>query len=270
MSGIEQGIYQLGWLDEFSQRHSPVHSIDPRAKVIVTFVFLVCVVSFGKYDILGLLPFLVFPIALMTESGMPGVELGRRLLIAAPFAIVVGIFNPLLDRAVVAHLGTLAITGGVVSYVSIILRFLLTTSAALLLVATTSMPDVCAAIERLGVPNVLATQLLFLYRYIFVLVEEVMRLARARSLRSFDGRGMGMSVYGNILGHLLLRTVARSQRVFAAMQCRGFDGRLRTRRTLAMTGRDWAFIFGWSAAFVVFRLVDVTLLLGLLVTKVIS
>lgn len=270
MSGIEHGLYQLGWLDQFSQRTSPVHRIDPRAKVVVTLVFLVCVVSFGKYDILGLLPFVLFPVVMMTDSGMPAIELGRRLAIAAPFAIVVGIFNPLLDREVIAHLGAIPVTGGAVSYLSIIVRFLLTTSAALLLVATTSMPEVCAAIERMGVPNVLSTQLLFLYRYIFVLAEEVLRLARARSLRSFEGRGMGVGVYGNILGHLLLRTVSRSQRVFAAMQCRGFDGRVRTRRTLSMTGRDWLFVFGWSAAFLLFRLIDVPLLLGSLITKVIS
>ncbi len=270
MSSVESGVYQLGWLDEFSRHDSPVHRIDPRAKVVTTFVFLVCVVSFGKYDVLGLLPFVLFPLVLATDSGMPAVELWRRLMVAAPFALVVGIFNPLLDREVIAHVGAIPITGGMVSYLSIIMRFLLTTSTALLLIATTSMPDVCAAIDRLGVPNVLATQLLFLYRYIFVLAEEVLRLARARSLRAFGRRGLGMRVYGNILGHLLLRTIARSQRVFSAMQCRGFNGQIRTRRKLGMHTRDWAFVFGWSAVFVFFRLVDVTLLLGDLAMRVIS
>ena len=33
----------------------PVHRVDPRAKVITTAVFIVCVVSHGKYDLLGLL-----------------------------------------------------------------------------------------------------------------------------------------------------------------------------------------------------------------------
>ena len=129
------------------------------------------------------------------------------------------------------------------------------------------MTNVCMAIERLGAPDVFATQLLFLYRYIFVLAEETLTMSRARSLRSFDGRGMGLSVYGQILGQLLLRTYARAQRVYYAMLCRGFDGHVRTMRTLRFTGRDYAFMFGWSAVFVVFRLYNVPLLLGQIVTR---
>jgi cobalt/nickel transport system permease protein len=270
MSTLESGLYRLGWLDEFSGRDTPVHHVDPRAKVLATVVFLVCVVSMGKYDLLALLPFVIFPIVLMTDSGMPSRELGARLAIAAPFALVVGVFNPFFDQTVLGTIGPITVTGGWVSYASIMLRFLLTTSAALMLIATTGMTGVCAGIERLGVPDVLSTQLLFLYRYIFVLAEEVMRLARARSLRSFDNRGMGVKVYGSILGHLLLRSVARAQRVFDAMQCRGFDGHVRTRSALRMAGSDWMFLLGWSALFVVFRFVNVPLLVGGLVSKVIS
>jgi hypothetical protein len=62
-------------------------------------------------------------------------------------------------------------------------------------------------------PDVLVTQLLLLYRYIFVLGGETMRMARARALRSFGSAGMGLGVYAQILGHLLLRTYARAQRI---------------------------------------------------------
>ncbi len=87
-------------------------------------------------------------------------------------------------------------------------------------------------LEKLGMPDVLATQLLFLYRYIFVLGEETMRMSRARASRSFGKRGMGMRVYSQILGHLLLRTYARAQHVYQAMLARGFDGHVRILRTL--------------------------------------
>ena len=76
--------------------------------------------------------------------------------------------------------------------------------------------------ERLGAPDVFATQLLFLYRYIFVLGEEAMSMTRARALRSFGGRGMGMRVYGLMLGHLLLRTYDRAQRVYLRHAQPGF------------------------------------------------
>ncbi len=81
---------------------------------------------------------------------------------------------------------------------------------------------------------------------------------------------MGVRVYGNIMGHLLLRAVARAQRVYEAMQCRGFDGRVRIRRTLHMRPSDWVFVVAWSFAFVVFRVFDVPVLIGELLTGLIS
>lgn len=270
MSALQEGLYDLGRLDRLGSADSPVHRIDPRAKVLVTLVFLVCVVSFGKYEILGMLPFVLFPIVMVAEGDLPVGFLLRKLVAVAPFAVMVGVFNPLLDRGAVATVGGVAIGGGWVSFASILLRFFLTTIAALILIATTSFPGVCAGLQRLGMPDVLVGQLLFLYRYLFVLGEETMRMARARALRSFGGRGMGMRVYGQILGHLLLRTYARAQRVYRAMLSRGFDGRVRVLRELRFTVRDAAFAAGWSAAFVVFRLYDVPTLLGRIVTGLVA
>ncbi len=270
MSSIESGIYQLGRIDQLASLDTPIHRVDPRAKVLATMVYLVCVVSFGKYEILQLLPFAIFPIVLASEGQVPFKFLGTRLLIASPFALFIGVFNPLLDTDVVVHIGGMGITAGWVSYASIMLRFTLTVSAALVLICTTGMNSVCTAIERMGVPDVLSTQLLFLYRYIFVLAEEVLTLSRARALRSFGRRGLGLRVYGQILGQLLLRTYGRAQRIYNAMLCRGFDGRVRTMRVLRFGARDFAFILGWSAIFLVFRLYNVPILLGQIVTGLVS
>lgn len=266
MPSIQEGLYDLGRLDRLAYLDTPMHRLDPRAKVVTTMVFLVCVVSFPKYAILPLLPFLIYPVFSAAEGNLPLGFLLRKLIAVAPFALVVGMFNPWFDREVLVYLGELGITGGWISFASIMLRFFLTTFAALVLIATTSFNGVCMALERLGLPDVLATQLLFLYRYIFVLGDQVMRLARARSLRSFGTRGMGMQVYANMLGHLLLRTYARAQRIYRAMLARGFDGHVRTTAGLRLTGRDIAYTLGWSAAFVVFRLVNVPLLVGRLAT----
>jgi cobalt/nickel transport system permease protein len=225
------------------------------------------VVSFDRYQVLPLLPFVVFPVALAAEGDIPFGFLGRLLLAISPFAVLVGIFNPLLDREVAAQLGGVGITGGWVSFVSILLRFLLTASAALVLTATTGFTGVCLALEKLRVPAVLVTQLLLLYRYIFVLGDEALRMGRACSLRAVGRRGTGARVYAQMLGQLLLRTFARAQRVYLAMKCRGFDGQVRVARRLHARGADVAFVLGWSALFVLFRLVDVTTLLGELVTR---
>jgi len=266
LASIESGLYELGRLDQFARLDTPVHRLDPRAKVITTLVFLVCVVSFGKYDLLALLPFALFPVVMASEGEIPMGYLGSRLLAAAPFAVVIGMFNPLLDQIPIAQVGGVTITAGWISFLSILIRFLLTTAAALVLIGTTGMNSVCLSIERLGAPDVFSTQLLFLYRYIFVLGDEAARMVRARSLRSFGKRGMGLAVFGQILGHLLLRTYARASRIYNAMLCRGFDGTIRTTRRLRFTRTDTAFVVVWSALFVLFRFYNVPLVVGGLVT----
>ena len=266
MASLESGIYEIGRFDQLAGMDSPVHRIDPRAKVIATIVFIVCVVSFHRYTLTALAPFALFPIVLASEGGIPAGLLLRRLLIASPFAIAVGIFNPMLDHTLVGAIGPLELTGGWVSFASILARFALTAGAALVLVATTGMPGVAGAIERLGAPRVFATQLLFLYRYIFVLAGEAMRMTRARNLRSFGGRGLEMRTYARMLGQLLLRTYGRARRIYDAMLCRGFDGEVRTVRRTRFGLRDYAFVLGWSAAFVTMRAYDLPGIVGRLVT----
>ena len=266
MSSVATGLSTLDRLDRLARQDTAVHRVDPRAKVLATAVFIVCVVSFDRYEVLALLPFVVFPVVLAAEGDIPFGFLGRLLLAVSPFALMVGAFNPLLDREIVTQVGGVGIAGGWVSYASILLRFLLTASAALVLTATTSFYGVCLALEKLRLPDVLVTQLLLLYRYIFVLGDEALRMARARSLRAVGRRGTGLRIYTQMLGQLLLRTFARAQRVYLAMKCRGFDGQVRIARRLRLRTADVVFVLGWSMLFLVFRFVDVTSLVGGLVT----
>ena len=268
MLRIESSFLDLGRLDRLGGGDSAIHRLDPRAKLFTTVIFIGAVVSFGKYELSGMLPFLLFPAAMATCAGLPSGFLLKRLLLVAPFAVLVGMFNPLLDRAVLIQLGPINVSGGWISFVTILLRFVLTVSAAIILVATCGFHELCLAFERLGVPKAFVVQLLLLYRYLFVLVEEAVRLARARSLRSFGGRGMGVRVTGSLLGHLLLRTLQRARRVYLAMQCRGFNGEFRLMATSQLTWPDLVFTLGWSVAFLAMRLVNIPQHLGSIVTAV--
>ncbi len=266
MVSIESALLNLGYLETLSQQQTPLHRLDPRTKLLTTLVFIVAVVSFGKYEIAALLPFLIYPVALAAVGNLPPAYLARKILLAAPFAFFIGIFNPLLDRAVMVHLGPLALSGGWVSFASIMLRFVLTVSAALILIATTSLNEVGLALEKLGAPNGFVVQLLFLYRYIFVLTDEALRLMRARALRSFQGRGLGFAVFSSMIGQLLLRTLARAQRIHLAMRSRGFDGRIRLLRPLKLHLRDALFFLGWSGLFLLLRWYNLPQHLGRLLT----
>lgn len=269
MPKLQNQFLQIGYIDELAGLQSPVHNIESSAKLVTTLVFIVTVVSFDRYTVMQLLPFFIFPAVMISAGGLPAKFLLKSLLIASPFAVMVGVFNPMIDHSVITHLFGLKVTGGWVSFCSIILRFALTVTAALVLVSLTGFNQVCASLERFYVPRAFVVQLMFLYRYIFVLTEEAGRMVTARSLRSF-GRGEGMRVYASLLGHLLLRALDRAQRIHLAMFSRGFDGNIRLIRKSAFGAKDAAFVLGWSALFIAFRIVNIPLLLGGIFTGIFS
>jgi cobalt/nickel transport system permease protein len=269
MPKIDTSLFEIGTLDRLAAGNTVVHALDPRAKLVATLAFILTVVSFGRYEVAALLPLLVFPLALSIQAQIPGPYLLRKLLIASPFAVMVGMFNPLLDQTVLLHVVGTNVTGGWVSFVAILLRFALTVTAALVLIATTGFAQVCMALTRLGTPRIFATQLLFLYRYIFVLTEEGLRMSRARALRSFGHRGTGLKIYGFMLGQLLLRTMDRAGRIHRAMLCRGFDGEVRLNRHLRWRRKDMLFVCGWLGFFALARVFNLPQELGQMLLKVI-
>jgi cobalt/nickel transport system permease protein len=262
VGAIDAAFFDLGRLDRLAAQDTAIHRLDPRAKLLTTLVFLLCVVSFGKYKVSALLPFFAFPLVLALAGRVPLGFVARRVLAVAPFALFVAIFNPLLDRGTLLEVGPFAISGGWVSFTSILLRFALTIGTALVLVATTSFYGLCLGLDRLGTPKAFIVQLLFLYRYLFVLVDEAAKLIRARALRSFGRKGLGFRPYGSLIGQLLLRTLARAQRVHHAMLCRGFDGEVRRLQQLRFGRSEIAFTAAWSSVFLLMRFSDVPLLLG--------
>lgn len=265
MSNPQAALFDLNRIESFADRDSPIHRIDPRAKLVVTLLFIVTVVSWGKYEVSALFPFVLYPVVTATLSGIPAGPILTRLFWAAPFAFFMGIFNPVFDRGIVTHIGTIGISGGWVSFVSILIRFSLTVSAALLLIATTGFMAVCDALGRMGLPRAFVTQLMVLFRYLFVLAEEAGRMTRARNLRSFQKRGQGIRVFVSMIGHLLLRTIDRATRIHLAMCCRGFKGMFTRAQELRFRSIDAGFIAGWSAIFLLFRSVDVPRWIGYLV-----
>jgi cobalt/nickel transport system permease protein len=270
MTSIDGTMWDFRSMELLAEGDTPIHRLDGRAKVLVTLAFIVSVVSFGRYELASLFPFFIYPAVMIARANLPPLYLMRKILLLCPFVLVVGIFNPVFDRGILVQLGPLAISGGWISFASILVRSLLTVAAAFILVGVTGFTAVCGALERLGMPSAFAVQLHFLYRYLFVLAEEGARAARARNLRSFGNKGQGVRSYASLIGGLLLRTWERSERIHRAMLVRGFTGTFHARQASRFGWSDLLFVLGWSALFALLRLTNVAQLLGSLVTKMVS
>jgi cobalt/nickel transport system permease protein len=256
----------VGQMDDLGRLDSPVHRLDARVKALTTAVFIVLVMSFPRYEVSALVPFCLYPVALLALGRVPPGCILRKLLVAAPFVLAVGILNPWLDRRIVLHIGSWGVSGGWLSLASIALRAALTVSAALTLVACTGIYRLCAGLEQLGLPRLLAVQVQLLYRYLFVISAEGLRLRRAAEIRAPDRAGLPLRTYAALVGQLLLRSLDRAQRVHQAMVARGFTGHLRVLRPTRLRAADLAFLAGWTAFFVAARCWNLSRWLGALVT----
>ena len=254
----------LGRMEDLAGLDTFVHRLDARAKALVTIAFILLVVSYPCREVSALTPWAIYPMVLMALGRVPAGFILKKIIIAAPFALMVAIFNPFLDRAPALMGGPLVVTAGWLSFVSIMLRFALTVGAVLALVAVTGMHRLCAGLEGLGLPRAFAVQLLLLYRYLFVVADEAMRMLRAVAVRAGGLKRLRVREYGALAGSLLLRSLDRADRVYRAMRARGFDGQIRTLQPAAWTPADTRFLCSWIAFFTVARAWNLAHALGAL------
>jgi cobalt/nickel transport system permease protein len=264
MSALDAALAHLGSFDDLAARDTPAGRLDARVKVLATVAFVVVVASFGRGEVLRLAPLAAFPVGLAALGDVPWRPILVRIALASPFALGVGALEPFLDRAPAIQVGPVTVSAGALALAAVLAKFTLSLAAALVLVATTGFDAVCAALGRLGAPRVLVTQLLLLYRYLFVLADEAARTVRAWQLRAPGAPRPPLRTAGRLLGQLLLRALSRAERVHAAMRARGFDGRVRTSPPRPAAGADAAFAAAVAALLVVSRAVDVPALAGAL------
>lgn len=238
--------------DRYYAAESPLHRLDPRVKVVVTVAFILsnALLPDGAWAAFGL--GWIFLLLTNFASNL-GVDFSfRRSFIALPFMLVAvsAIFAPSGQPLAEWRLFGISLVPtdtGLIRFGSILLRAWLSVQAGILLVAVTQFPDLIHAFEHLRVPAALTTIIAFLYRYLFVLTDEVLRLLRARDSRSaaLPGQKSGRSVFwrakitGHMAGQLFLRSYERSDRIYHAMLARGYTGQMRTLHAHIMRRRDW-------------------------------
>jgi cobalt/nickel transport system permease protein len=238
--------------DRYHHGHSLIHDLDPRIKVVVTIGFILsnALLPDGAWA-----AFLLAWAFILIASALTGLGVGftfRRSFIALPFALAaITVLFSIPGAPVVSFrfvMWDFTITdAGLLRFVSIVIRSWLSVQMAILLVAVTEFPKIVHALRHLRVPTVLTVIISFLYRYLFVLVDEVLRLLRAREARSAQmaGRRAGGSVawrariVGHMAGQLFLRSYERSDRVYNAMLSRGYKGELMTIHPHHFHASDW-------------------------------
>lgn len=249
-------------MDALAERDQWVNMLHPLVKFVLTVSYISIVVSFNKYDIVGLAGMAVYPIALFILADLSFKDSLKRLRIVLPLVCFIGIFNPFFDKVPVEILG-IRMTAGVLSMLTLMMKGIFTVLASYLLIATTTIEKLCYAFRLIHIPKIMVTQVMLTYRYVTVLLEEVNRITQAYSLRAPKQKGVHYKVWGSLTGQLLLRSMDRAGIVYESMVLRGYNGTFDyVGEKITWKWQDIFYLVFWLSLFILFRNVPVMIVVG--------
>lgn len=262
MTGPGRAVHEIHNLEDLAERGTLLCRIHPLAKVLVTIWYLLLVMSFGKYDITGLLGMSIYPVILMILGDISVRKAFCRMRPILFMVCLIGLANPLFDRELLGTVGGVGITAGMLSMATLFFKTLFAVAASYILIATTTMEQICYTLRKLRVPQILVTVLLLIYRYLVLMLKEADRIMQAYRLRAPGERGIRKSAWGSLAGQMLIRSMDRAQTVYESMTLRGFRGEFFLRGSFVP--RRWSVFYGilWGVILAIFRCIPVFRIVG--------
>lgn len=242
---------------QVEHKQSIVDQFDPRARVIATLIFAFTVV-FSKtlwLPFLGLLLALAFALS----ASLNFRRTLRRMIAMDLFIVIMVIMLPFTMRgdALFHVFGFAASKQGFIHAIGIGLKANAVVLTLLSLVGTLEASTLGHTLARLKVPEKLVHLLLFTVRYLDVISREYRRMRKAMKARAFVPKNNlhTWRSFGYLVGMLLVRSLERSERIFDAMKCRGYCGKLYLFDTMQWQQRDTVLLLS-MASFATFAIVS--------------
>ena len=223
---------------------SPIHRLDPRAKIIGLAGITVVGVSTPLHAWPAYAACLVALAAIAAVARItPGV-VWSRVRVILPLVVFVAAFVPFVRGGPAVEVGPLSLSeAGLATFALVTVKATIGALSAVLLGATTSFPDILHGLERLRMPRLLTVIAAFMYRYVFVIVDESRRMRSALAARAYRPRHLGqVAAIGRLVTALFLRSYERGERVYLAMLARGYGGTMPRFAVLAFRRADTVFL----------------------------
>lgn len=234
--------------------------IDPRINVIVSLIFLIGMLSVPLGKLSLLICFTLFPIIASAVAGISYTRLLLNSLYILPLAMLIGLFNPIFDRLPLFRIGNFTVTSGWITFISVCVRGILAMQCILILIESCGFRGTCNALRKLGIPSFLTEQLMFVYRYLSVLLLEALTLRRARESRGYGRKNFPIKLWATMTGQLFLRTLDRAERINRAMLARGFNGSIPTFQQSGrkITTGSWIYLILMGGGTICMRFLDIS------------
>ena len=226
MTGIDRWAYL-----------SRLRYVDPIPKLCLTGTAAVCCLCLGCIGV-GLVTAAAMAALTVALGGLSPRVLLRAF--RAPLAfLLIGCLTVALDHQEPGSpmLAAVSLGGSLwgISPASLLLaaevfcRALGVVGAVYFLAFNSPMTDLCLALERLHVPRLFVELMELIYRFIFVLSDGAARIRTAQASRlGYVGARRSLESAGTLAALVFLRAWKRGERVYAALESRGYNGQLST------------------------------------------
>ena len=256
-------------IGQYFPGNSPVHRMDARMKIVLTFLMVVAVFLCKNFWSLGLA--IVFMILAVGLSKIPPKTILKSIKPLIVIILITGVINLFYgDGEPLVTLGKLKITmDGIMTAVFMAVRIIELVIVGSLLTYTTSPTELTDALERLFKPlkvikidvHVIAMTMTIALRFIPTLIEEIDKIMAAQKSRGADMESGGLIRRAKglvpILIPLFISSFRRANELADAMECRcyrGGAGRTKMKEMHLHTGDFFAL-----AAVVLYNLISVNL-----------
>jgi cobalt/nickel transport system permease protein len=192
---------------------SPVHRLDPRAKIIGLIWLVIVSVSLppGAWTAFGAIATIL--LGLVVVARLRPRHVLRRMTVEIPFLLAAAVLPLTAENGFV-----LGATVGAKVTIGVL--------AMVVLSSTTPFPKLLRGFELLRAPRLVVVIVALMWRYLHVLAEQVSRMQTARRARGHSAGWFGRAVpsTGPLIASLFVRSLERGERVHLAMVSRGYDG----------------------------------------------
>lgn len=240
MKDISYSIYNIRKIDELSKKDTIIHDLNSTVKIIVTIIYVVMVLSMKSFDIYKVIPAILYPVSIFIFAKINPIDIFKKAIFVLPVVICISLVNLMINFSYVEFIKSCLMS----------FKCICTVIGALLFIVTTGMTRFSTGMRRFRISKIITTQILLLYRYIVYMMEELLKIKTAYTLRSCGKKKMKINDWGLVMGHMLLKSIDKSENVYGAMVLRGFDGEFHDTRDNKLNLIDISYLIFWSAIFI--------------------
>jgi cobalt/nickel transport system permease protein len=228
-------------IERETYKDSPIHRLDGRIKILITFAIIIYAVSLPRiheHNLIRLSFLESYLIAVIILANLNPIYVVLRFIAILPFGLGVAIIQPFIRQSFIDSFTLYPISlpfGLTITYeglefgFTLLSKFIVCVTAIILLSSTTKMNEMVGSARRLGVPKEFTLLLTMMVRYLFLFWSIFKRIRTAQKTRLFHIRNTKvphrwtLEQVGNSISSLFVRSYEQGERTYISMLCRGYQ-----------------------------------------------